>query len=609
MSNSLCIYFLYGRCVASFAGKEIFRAPLNLSAENEEIFTQLRRCLGQTYNTHFFYSIISPLLSEKIQFTENQDNEVVFAFDFINKHKNLTPDFLIMTELFKINEILKEETITKVYLCIPSHFHQEKRIRLKVCCERIFKTASAMLVNSPVALALGLQCDKEEQGIEIQDLYILLNENGIDVNVVKINHNEKVAKQLFSFGTCKLSIYDAIIDIAKYISSTHKISQFKLLELMLSVKNAITDMTMSGNCEILFQKKTIFLSQAQMKSICEPFFGKVNAFLQQHQSRIPRYNRVHFFGSGLLLPHLKSTISNALALSDTKIDTIEPNCVQMIMKGCNQTFSYIPCLPYSIFKLESSTKQPINSQLGLIFRSSSLNVNCQFSRFYCYPDIRGQVSIYEGLTDNLEKNAKMVTLSINETQSILEFTVDSSGIVLIKNVKLGTFIPCVYHSDNQFGYYSTIMKTWCDTVYKNDTSQNQTVKRPFLPERFYLLKDKKQVDFQQISKFDPNELSILTLDKSAVTIYPLDSFNRMIFDGPRVQLFESTQKEPTLILNFEQAASFFKMFSNYINTQICLSNLEQIKALIQNGVHFHSFQFNDKFKITISNGDHSYDLC
>jgi hypothetical protein len=608
MSKELTIYFLYNRCVASLHSQSPFRVPINVLPNDEELFSQLRRCLGQKYNSQFFSTTIRPLTFDKVEFLQNSENEIVFSFPQLKNlqhHKNLTPDFLIMSEFRKIQEMTKDESISKVYLTIPSHFHQEKRIRLKLCCERIFGQKSTMIVNCPVALALGLNSLHQQNTIsETQDLYIVLNENGIDINVVKITNNDKTVKQIFAVGTCKLSLNETYLEIANYIIHKFSFPTTESLRLLHSIRTSISDMSSGGNCEINLDNQRIVLSRKELKSICDPFFTRVKKFLQQHQSRIPRYNKVHFFGSGLLLPHFKDVIVASFAVSESKIATLEPNCLQLMMNGTNQPFTYIPCLPYSILKVDNIFNR---KHLSLIFKTSTLYNSCQQHRLVCSPDTEGKIVIYEGLSDDIDKNAKMITLSSYKSNPIYEFSIDVNGILLIKDCNFNTFVPCFYHSDLHVAHYLEIIDQWNQYLYQ--PKESLKVRVPLEPERWYLVKGQKQINYDQILPNDFDQITIMALNDGNITFFPIRNFTKMEYHYHRVHLFENGETEPSLILMFDQAQSFFKHLSKKIDTNVHLDNYDTIQKLIENDVFIHTFLFTDKFKITISNGTDTFDLC
>lgn len=607
MSKELTIYFLYNRCVASLNTESPFRVPINCSPNDEELFNQLRRCLGQKYNSHFFHSTIQPLTLNKMELVPNHENEIIFSFPSNKKnlqYNNLCPDFLIMSEFSKIKEMLNNESISKIYLNIPSHFHQEKRIRLKLCCDRIFGEKTTMIVNCPVALALGLNSlETTDSPSETQDLYVVLNENGIDINVIKITKNDKIVNQVFSFGTCKLTLNEIYFDIAHYIIRRFSLSPLKMLSLIHAIRISVSDMSPGGNCEINFDDQRIILSQNELKSICDPFFTKVKNFIQQHQSRLPRYNKVHFFGTGLLLPNFKEVIVGSLAISELKIVTSEPNCVQLIMNGTNQPFTYVPCLPYSIKIDQPSLK---TKSLKLIFKNSSLYSSCQQQRI-CLPE--GNVSIYEGLSDDIEKNVKMIQLCSSNKNPIYEFTVDVNGILLIKDIDFNSFVPCFYQSDAHLTYYFKIIDAWNQQIYQSD-EPTPNIKVPIEPERWYLIKGQKQIHYDYIHPGELDQITIIAFDiKANIVLFPVNNFTKMEYHYHKVHLFENGETEPSLILMFDQAQSFFKLLSKKIDTSIHLENYDAIKKLIEKDVFIYTFLFTDKFKITISNGTDTLDVC
>lgn len=629
MKRDLTIYFLYHRCVAALSSGDPFRAPLKALPEDEELLTQLRRCLGQTYNTQFFLSKIEPTIRDKVQFIENGQNEVMFSFapekGFL--HWNLTPDFLIMAEFFKIQQMIKDDSLANVYLCIPSHYHQEKRIRLKLCCERVFKCDKIMIVNCPVGLALSVNtvqapttsttaATTATEQIDSQDLFVVLNENGIDINVINIHHLEKDVQQMFSFGTCKISLYDAYFDIANYIIKKYSLRHQNLLSIVHAIKTSLSEINATGSFEIQSDNQLITLTTMDVKTACHSFFQLVSSFLKQHQSRIPKYNKAHFFGSGLFLPNFQTTVVSSLAISSNKIGVTEPNCIQLLINGINQDFSYIPCLPYSFFKVDCSSNNIPSSilqfgvrqkQLSLIFKTSTMYALCRKRRIQCFPDQQGKIDIYEGLSDQVDKNVKMITLSSKQRNQWYEFTIDVNGILLILDEVLGTLIPCFYQSCQFVAHYLSIVDEWCRIFYQSDPFSE--TKKTIEPERFYLLNGKQQIDHDQITSKDVDRLSILILENQNVKIFPVPTFNKMSYLHHSVHLFEPNEDIPSLILNFDQAPYFFNHLSKRIDTRICLPNYQEIKSQIQKETNANLFKFTDKFRITVSNGESSFELC
>jgi hypothetical protein len=201
----------------------------------------------------------------------------------------------------------------------------------------------------------------------------------------------------------------------------------------------------------------------------------------------------------------------------------------------------------------------------------------------------------------------MITLSSYKSNPIYEFSIDVNGILLIKDCNFNTFVPCFYHSDLHVAHYLEIIDQWNQYLYQ--PKESLKVRVPLEPERWYLVKGQKQINYDQILPNDFDQITIMALNDGNITFFPIRNFTKMEYHYHRVHLFENGETEPSLILMFDQAQSFFKHLSKKIDTNVHLDNYDTIQKLIENDVFIHTFLFTDKFKITISNGTDTFDLC